>query len=171
MRMLSFLWAMMAWIGLATAADVTVTIDNTAPRRDETGAVIDAHDGALEFFAGRFYLYGTKYGTTDGLHKTNSYVVYSSPDLKTWRFENTLLPDAPPRTYFRPYVKFNQRTGKYVLWYNADDKFGVAVSDVPQGPFTIVNPDVPVKFSSHGAGDFGLFVDDDGVAYLAYTTL
>ena len=43
------LWAMMLWIGVASAADITVTIDNTAPRRDETGAIIDDPAVRTEF--------------------------------------------------------------------------------------------------------------------------
>jgi hypothetical protein len=31
----------------------TVTMDNSPPRRDEVGNIIDAHDGCLQFFAGR----------------------------------------------------------------------------------------------------------------------
>src|ERR1039457_6976937 len=44
----------------------TVTINNELPRRDTSGSVIDAHDGNLQFFAGRYYLYGTAYGKTAG---------------------------------------------------------------------------------------------------------
>lgn len=150
---------------------LTVTIGNVEPRRDANGDILDAHDGSLEFFDGRFYLYGTRYGDTDGLADMNRYVCYSSPDLIHWEFEGSLLKDAPRRIYYRPYVKFNRSTGKYVLWYNADNRYGVATADRPAGPFTIQNPDVAVKYSAQGVGDFGLFVDDDGTGYIAYTAL
>ena len=46
-----------------------------------------------------------------------------------------MLKDAPPRTYYRPYVKFNKWSGKYVMWYNADNQYGVAVADRPPRAF------------------------------------
>ena len=143
-------------------------ISNVKPRRDIHGEIIDAHDGCLEFFAGAYYLYGTRYGNTDGFGKSNRYVCYSSPDLVTWTPHGEILKDAQPRVYYRPYVKFNKLTGKYVLWCNADNHYTVAVADTPDGPFTIQNRQVPVK---HGdtQGDFGLFVDDDGTGYITYS--
>ena len=146
-----------------------VTISNTEPRRDTQGDILDAHDGCLEYFEGQFYLYGTRYGRTDGFGKANRYVCYSSPDLATWTPHGEMLKDAPSRTYYRPYVKFNQATGNYVMWYNADNQYGVAVADRPAGPFTVSNPNVQVKYSGRGIGDMGLFVDDDGTGYLTYT--
>jgi len=34
----------------------TVTINNLEPRCDLTGEIVDAHDGCLQFFGGRYYL-------------------------------------------------------------------------------------------------------------------
>jgi hypothetical protein len=149
----------------------TVTISNVDPRRDANGDILDAHDGSLEFFDGQFYLYGTRYADSDGLSDSNRYVCYSSKDLVHWEFAGELLKDAPRRIYYRPYVKFNRLTHKYVLWYNADNRFGVATADRPAGPFTIQNPDVSVKYSSQGVGDFGLYVSENGGGYIAYTAL
>jgi hypothetical protein len=88
-----------------------------------------------------------------------------------WRFEGTLLKAAPPRIYYRPYVKFNRATRKYVLWFNADNQYGVAIADRPEGPFVVSNPNVSLKYSDQGVGDFGLFVGRDGAGYIAYTAL
>ncbi len=161
-------------IGRCLAAQATIS--NAEPRRDTQGNILDAHDGCLEYFEGRFYLYGTRYGNTDGFGNTNRYVCYSSPDLTAWTAHGEMLKDPPPRVYYRPYVKFNKRTGKYVMWYNAINQqgaavsqYGVAVADRPSGPFVIVNTNVAVKHSEGGVGDMGLFVDDDGTGYLAYT--
>lgn len=90
-----------------------------------------------------------------------------------WTPHGEILKDAPPRMYFRPYVKFNRKTRKYVLWYNVgeESKHGVATADRPEGPFTIANPDVRLKYSDLGTGDHGLFVDDDGTGYLVYTAV
>ena len=65
----------------------TVTISNVEPRRDVTGAIVDAHDGNLLFADGRYYLYGTAYGKTAGYSINNRFRVYSSPDLEHWTFE------------------------------------------------------------------------------------
>lgn len=59
----------------------TVTVDNAKPRRDVAGEIIDAHDGCLQFFNGRYHLYGTGYGKTAGYSINNRFRVYSSPDL------------------------------------------------------------------------------------------
>ena len=152
----------------------TVAISNVQPRRDVNGKIVDAHDGCLRFFNGTFYLYGTGYGNSNGYGTNNHYRVYSSPDLGQWTFERKLFQHAPTGIYYRPYVVFNARTRKYVLWYNWYPRLwhgqtGVAVSDTPTGPFTIVNTNVQL----HAAvpGDGSLFVDDDGTGYYIYTAL
>jgi len=154
---------------------VSVSINNIEPRRDVNGEIIDAHDGCLQYFDGRFYLYGTAYGKTDG-YTNNDYRVYSSPDLGHWTFEGTLLKKRPDAIYFRPYVVFNQKDRKYVLWFNWYSHAvqwvgheGVATSKTPVGPFTIVNPDVHLAHPS--PGDSSPFVDDDGTGYLIYTSI
>jgi len=96
----------------------SVTIQNTVPRRDTQGNAIDAHDGCLRFYAGRYYLYGTAYGKTAGYTINSRYRVYSSADLEHWTFEGELLKSPPDGVYYRPYVAYNVLTRKYVLWYN-----------------------------------------------------
>ena len=110
-----------------------VTISNVRPRRDVDGKIIDAHDGCLERFGDRFYLYGTAYGKTDGW-LTNRYVVYSSPDLVQWTPHGDLVKGLRRGVHFRPYVKYNAKSKKYVLWYNWyptlwDGRYAAAVSD------------------------------------------
>ncbi len=160
----------------STPQTKVITVDNAEPRRDVSGEIIDAHDGCLQFFAGKFYLYGTAYRTNDGIGFNNRYCVYSSPDLEHWTFEAELFKDQLTGIYYRPYVVFNARTGKYVLWYNWypklwDGQTGVAVSDKPIGPFTIVNPEMKVVEADSGIGDGSLFVDDDGTGYYIYTVI
>jgi len=151
-----------------------ITISNIEPRLDSNGNIIDAHDGCIEQFAGKFYLYGTAYGSTDGFTVANHYVCYSSPDLVKWTFHGDILSNAPVGVYYRPYVKYNRKTNKYVLWYNWYSKlwegqYGVATADSPEGPFIIQNTNVEVKQPK--PGDHGLFVDDDGTGYLIYTSI
>ena len=156
--------------------DVTLAaIQNQTPRLDSAGSIMDVHDGCLEFFQGTFYLYGTKYAETDGFTTANRYVCYSSPDLNTWHFQGELLSESTPAgVYYRPYVKYNPNTKLYVLWYNWyptlwDGQYGVATSPTPQGPFTIQNGNV--KVANEKPGDHGLLIDDDGQAYLIYTSI
>ncbi len=154
----------------------SVTIQNTVPRRDVDGNVIDAHDGCLHFYAGRYYLYGTAYGKTAGYTINNRFRVYSSADLERWTYEGELLKSPPDGVYYRPYVAYNQRTRKYVLWYNWyrklwDGEVGVATSDTPVGPFTIVNTHVELSQAKDHPGDGSLFVDDDNTAYFIYTAI
>lgn len=161
--------------GRLNAADTIVAhVNNAIPRRDTKGNILDAHDGCLQKFGGRYYLYGTAYGKTDGWAKTNRYRCYSSPDLTTWKLEGELLRNPLPAIYFRPYVVYNARTRKYVLWYNwcpafFNCQYGAAEDDVPQGPFTVRNSNV--KVSRANPGDLGLFVNADGRGYVIYTSI
>jgi hypothetical protein len=159
-----------------TRPGAPVKISNVDPRRDVNGDIIDAHDGCLQFFNGRFYLYGTAYGTNDGWGTVNRYRVYSSPDLGRWTPEGNLLTHQPKGVYYRPYVVFNPATKKYVLWYNWYPQGwagaeGIAVSDTPAGPFSIVNTNVLRSFAKIQPGDGSLFVDDDGKGYYIFTAI
>ena len=66
----------------------------------------------------------------------------------------------------RPKViyKYNDRTGKYVMWMHIDDanytkaSVGVAVSDSPTGPFTYLYSKRPHDCESI---DMTIFKDDD----------
>jgi len=152
----------------------TSLINNVAPRRDTEGNILDIHDGCLHKFGDRYYLYGTAYGKTDGFGKANFYQCASSPDLVRWKLEGKLLKDPLEGVYYRPYLVFNSKTRKYVMWYNWyptlwDGKCGVATSDTPQGPFEIQNSDV--KVSQPKPGDFCIFADDDDTGYIIYTSI
>ncbi|MEO0527392.1 MAG: family 43 glycosylhydrolase [Bacteroidota bacterium] len=153
-----------------------ITVDNTMPRLDEKGQIVDAHDGRIIQFGDTFYWYGTAYGNTNGFIEKNKYVCYSSSNLKNWKSHGTLLKNQPKGVHYRPHVIYNKTTKNYVLWYNWypnlwEGQFGVAVSKKPEGPFTIVNDNVSMAHSNIGLGDLGLFVDDDGSAYVSYNTI
>ncbi len=152
------------------------TVSNTTSRVDSDGDIVDVHDGRVIKFGDTFYWYGTSYGNTNGFTTANTYHVYSSPDMVTWKKENQLLPNQPEGVYYRPHVIYNEKNDNYVLWYNWypqlwDGQFGVAVADNPAGPFEIINDNVAMYRSDAGLGDFGLFVDDDQTAYISYNTI
>lgn len=55
-----------------------------------------------------------------GFRVDHSLNIFSSPNLRDWKFEGEGLPMAsrPRGIYFRPKVAFNRKTGEYVLWIN-----------------------------------------------------
>ena len=160
-------------------------------RFDSVVAAIDAHDGEIAQFDGVYYLYGTSYDCGYEWHNPNApfcgFKVYASNDLVNW-VDKGFLFDAQTEiwqvrcnggTYgcYRPHVIYNKKNNQYVLWINSYDNavgFHVFVSPTPIGPFTeveeptlAVNSDAPVRGLNNG--DHDLFVDDDEVAYIAYT--
>ncbi len=92
----------------------------------------------------------------------------------------------------RPKMLYNEMTGKYVIWFHSDDSTekntyrydtgmaGVAIADSPLGPFRLIDryrlnhcPDGAIDCfpSSKGeARDMNLFKDDEGTAYIIYTS-
>ncbi len=96
----------------------------------------------------------------------------------------------------RPKVLYNDKTGKYVMWWHCDGvskdnptgsdygkaKAGVAISDTPYGPFKFLgayklnydeNADHSWDKGEKAWGsvrDMNLFKDDDGTAYVMYSS-
>ncbi len=166
-----------------------VTIDNGAGtgrvRFDTKGNAIDAHDGEIVQFGNRYYLYGTAYGCGyDRFSRPASpfcgFRVYESVDLVTWVDRGPLF-DHTTSTWqkrcnsltlscYRPHVIRHPSTGKYILWINAYDVpngYHVLLGDSPVGPFKEIG--LPTLVHKNG-GVFGLFIDDDDTAFIAYTT-
>lgn len=89
------------------------------------------------------------------------------------------------KVLYRPHLVWNPNTELYTLFYNYVRKpgfkggvgngNGVATSASPAGPFVVRNPSMvtarPVLESNKMAaiGDFDVFVDDDGWAYMVRT--
>ena len=151
-----------------------IDIQNQLPRLDVEGRPMDCHDGCLRRFEGRYYLYGTRYGDTDGFTPANRLVCYSSEDLTRWRSEGEILARPMDGVCYRPYVVWNPASRRYVLWFNWypklwEGQFAVGVSQRPTGPFEIFDADVSVVQPE--PGDHNVFVDDDGRAYLIYTSI
>lgn len=92
----------------------------------------------------------------------------------------------------RPKLIYNEKTGKYLLWFHADGPTessksdyaaacaGVAVSDSPCGPFKFVDryrlnvcPEDQEDMHPQSRGmarDMNLFTDEDGTAYIIYSS-
>lgn len=123
---------------------------------DDKGEPIQAHGGCIINYNHTWYWYGEHKGIENVRGMTRTDVIgiscYSSPDLKNWHYEGLALSvnenkDSLLRVECvceRPKVLFNERTKKFVMWMHLDDadyccaKAGVAVSDMPQGPFKMV---------------------------------
>jgi len=193
-------WALAALLlGLvapgAGAAGHTSTVVNgdergATIRFDVDGDPVDAHDGELQRFGSRYFLYGTSYDCGFEWQQPGSpfcgFRAYSSPDLVHWSDEGPLFAAGTPTwqsrcdgsTYgcYRPHVSYNERTRRYVLWINAYDVgqgYHVFESTAATGPFTeravprmAVNGGIPPGVNN---GDHDLFVNRDGTAYLVYT--
>lgn len=92
----------------------------------------------------------------------------------------------------RPKLIFNEKTGKYIIWFHADGptetskssyaaaSAGLAIADTPYGPFKFIEryrlntcPDDQEDFHPESKGmarDMNLFIDDDGTAYIIYSS-
>jgi xylan 1,4-beta-xylosidase len=101
--------------------------------------------------------------------------LYSSPDLKTWKFEGTLIPRKEGTWYrdrfWAPEIHVKQTpTGRkfYCTYncYNSDLKnaqqIGLAVADDIRGPYKNLTPDAAMT----PGNDADIFTDDDGKDYL-----
>ncbi len=153
-------------------------------RFDADGNAVDAHDGEIKYFNGRYYLYGTSYDCgfrwASGRSVFCGFKSYSSTDLVHWRDEGLLFDPArwqhqrgfqcADHGCFRAHVLRNA-SGKYILWVNTgtgDVGYRVFSSDTPTGPFTRLP--LPSKLLRPvGGGDHELFEDNDGTGYLIDT--
>jgi hypothetical protein len=176
-----------------------ISISNAQPNKDEAkswldtdGQRINAHGAGILFYQGRYYLYGEiKKGKTwlvpgqnweDYRVAAGGISCYSSADLKTWKNEGVALAPVAGdpsndldtgRVIERPKVIFNRQTRKFVMWMHIDtrdysySRSGVAVSDHPSGPFRYINS---LRPNGNMSRDMTLFQDDDGKAYLLYSS-
>ncbi|XP_051127364.1 uncharacterized protein LOC127248860 isoform X2 [Andrographis paniculata] len=159
---------------------------------DTDGNPIQAHGGGILYDekSKNYYWYGEyKDGPTYRAHKKAAARVdvigvgcYSSKDLWTWKNEGIVLAAElknethdlhTSKVLERPKVIYNDKTGKYVMWMHVDDtnytkaSVGIAISESPTGPFNYLYSKRPHGFDSR---DMTLFKDNDGIAYLVYSS-
>ncbi|KAK4401594.1 hypothetical protein Sango_0900100 [Sesamum angolense] len=160
---------------------------------DTDGNPIQAHGGGILFDekSGTYYWYGEyKDGPTYHAQKTGTARVdvigvgcYSSKNLWAWKYEGIVLAAEERnethdlyklKVLERPKVIHNDKTRKYVMWMHIDDatyskaSVGIAVSNSPTGPFEYLHSQRPNGFDSR---DMTVFKDDDGMAYLIYSSV
>ena len=111
----------------------------------------------------------------------NNISVYSSPTLgnDNWKVETM---DALPRatrkvgSYWQPNMRWNPATKLWVLLWvfsgpnviPTDTIAQAAVSKTPGGPYTMANASIRTSFPTDTSAE--LFVDDDGEAYIVYSS-
>jgi len=116
-----------------------------------------------------------------GFFYNHSVNVYSTRDFIRWENHGNVLPLGFPRpnsVLFSPKALYNKKNKEYVLWYNLMPpyNYAVATSASPFGPFrtiantTALSTQFGKKFNNSNCGDFSLFADDDGTAYILYSS-
>ena len=169
-----------------------ITLEPGTVWRDTDGEAINAHGGGLLHHEGTYYWYGEiKKGPTRMVPdlgweayrvEAQGVSCYSSRDLTNWKNEETVLPAEAEdlnhdlhtsKVIERPKVIYNASTKQFVMWMHLDNqtysyaRAGVAVSASPTGPFTYRGS---VRPNGNESRDMTVFQDDDGQAYLIYTT-
>ncbi|MFY9150547.1 MAG: family 43 glycosylhydrolase [Prolixibacteraceae bacterium] len=139
---------------------------------DTEGVHIDCHGGNIIYVESlkTFYWYGEHRGEPQGAS------CYSSIDLYNWKKEGVVVEKGDIRVFERPKVVFDEKAGKYVMWFHYDGildgrnygiaEFGVAVSDKPTGPFVVQNHFRP---NGHESRDIGMYISPETKkAYIGY---
>jgi len=179
---------------LCKSPSKTAVVSNILPKRDQSGAIMDIHDGNTIRVGDTFFWYGAGYGPCTemstgcaslavgscGFNTNHTVNLATSVDLEHWEFHGTVLPERPYGILFSPWVARSKSTGKYVLWFNLlpvidgrgdflHSYYVVAASETPYGPFEIVNKNV-TGIAYHQLPDApSIFVDDDMSGYVAFT--
>ena len=137
-------------------------------------------DPASLVHEGRLYLYASNDDDNvgDDGYKMASIVCVSSSDLKNWTDHGEVLrvPRDAAWANFSWAPALASRNGKIFLYFgNNANGIGVATSTSPTGPFVDAKGSALVNSSTPGASgtsiwlfDPGVFIDDDGKAYLYF---
>ncbi len=157
---------------------------------DTDGNFINAHGAGVLYIDSVYYLFGEiKRGATwlvpgqnweDYRVPAGGVSCYSSTDFQHWVYRGVAL---SPKTdgsdldtgmvIERPKVIYNAATRKFVMWMHIDSnnyayaRAGVAISDKPEGPYRYLGS---VRPNGQMSRDMTLFRDDDGKAYLVYSS-
>ncbi|KAL5117293.1 hypothetical protein ACEQ8H_004852 [Pleosporales sp. CAS-2024a] len=167
-------------LSLAAAAVSAKWIVPGARWRDTNGDLISAHAGSVtvEKDAGKFFWFGEY--KVEGQVEGGGVSVYSSDDLVTWEHHGLALKPIKGHPYIdpkniiqRPKVVYSEGTGKYHMWWHADNSTyglllqGFAQSDNITGPYSFVDATKPL---GNWSQDFGMFTDyKDGRSYALYS--
>jgi hypothetical protein len=177
-------------LSAASLASVTaatqVSINNTAPRYDTAGVIVDGHDLSLRVVVDpatgtpTYVMHTIEYGLCVapprmgcdqqpdhcGFRSNHNITVWTTNTLESgsWNKVGDAFPLAarPAGLVFRPDAIFNPNTGLWVLWYNQASGGNTYVSSTSrtyEGPFTGFATTNTTDATWSG-GDFHLFTDD-----------
>lgn len=129
------------------------SIVSKAVWKDSSGNVINAHGGGILFHKGTYYWFG-EHRPSSGFTTQSGVTCYSSANLYDWSYEGMSLSVSEEKgselergcIIERPKVIYNEKTGKFVMWFHLEHKgkgYGsacaaVAVSDTPAGPYRLI---------------------------------
>lgn len=122
---------------------------------DSDSVHINAHGGGLLFHKDTYYWFGEhKIAGRGGNRAMVGVSCYSSTDLMNWKSQGTVLKVEKDTlseitigsVIERPKVIYNEKTGKFVMWFHLELKgqgyaaarTGLAVSDKVTGPYTYI---------------------------------
>jgi len=152
------------------------TYQNPMPR----GVIDGLRDPFILKVDGTYYLTGTGKPFFEmnyaALGNPKGVPLYSSPDLKKWKFVGTIVPRKAGSWYqdrfWAPEIHVKQtadRGRKFYCTFNGFNQgqnnpqgVGLAVANKITGPYTVLTPDQPIV----GGNDADLFTDTDGQDYL-----
>ncbi|HXL72915.1 MAG TPA: family 43 glycosylhydrolase, partial [bacterium] len=145
---------------------------------DTSGNHINATEGGIIKVGSLYYLWGM-----DRSQNNATFIgvnIYTSPDLKNWTFDNTILSSSSNTllgggaTIERAKILYNASTGQYVMWMHYEDHNPYNVAEVAyatcstvDGNYTFQNHFQPMGIDSR---DMDVFQDTDGTAYLLCST-
>lgn len=128
---------------------------------------------ARQWGDGKMYIYGSR-DERPGYYCSWTYHVLSSEDLLKWRLHPNAFAskgDGDQVGYSDDYLyapDCHYRDGRYYLYYclaNNHHTNGVAIGDLPQGPFT---GGVNINTYGYNEIDPAVFIDDDGQGYFIW---
>jgi lysophospholipase L1-like esterase len=174
----------------ASAREPTAEFEPGAVWLDTDGRPIQAHGGGMLHHRGTYYWFGENKDAPNAVTEKGRLAridavgvsCYSSKDLLRWKHEGVVLAAVrddpahdlhPSGVIERPKVVYNAKTRKFVMWLHVDSadykkaQAGVAVADRPTGPYRYLGG---VRPDGGESRDMTLFQDDDGKAYLVYSS-
>jgi hypothetical protein len=167
---------------VSVTAIVSATFSNAVQYQFDTdGSAIDSTSGKIDFLGGSYVWYGVSFGCGSAFCGIAS---YSSPDLKTWKYNGYLFdPNTPEIDTLcgaplsgncgRPHIVYSAATNDYVLWVNSGSPgYALFTSSSPTGGYTLDPNRALIGYQPPGTqgGDFSVEVIN-GTGYLVYSLI
>jgi hypothetical protein len=176
--------------GAGPAQAASQTIRNDQFWKDASGTALYSQGGGVFKFGSTWYWYGVHYAGAEayftspsGKNSDTRFVsvtCYSSTDLVNWKFEGNSLDSnstglSGTGWFGRLGVAYNKTSKKYVLLAQHSGTSGngvlFATSSTPNGKFAFDHiQDTLPGVVNVTSGDQTVFVDDDGKAYLVFSS-